>query len=916
MQNRSLEIDPAVSGTCNWLLQHETYKSWSAHDHGLLWIKGKPGSGKSTLLRYALDNHKAGDDDLVLSFFFHGRGDELQRSPLGFVRSILHQILGRAPDSLLDLVDTFEKRYDEMGNPGEGWDWHSKELQRFVESSLRTVIEARSVWLFVDALDECGKDNAVYLFRWLKTLVRTLQPTDSHSRIQVCISCRHYPVLDRDCEFVICPEDQNMQDISTYVRAQLSESPELAASCIPDLITDHSYGVFMWARLVVEQVLDLDLEGAPLEIIAEGMVSIPPDLEGLYEDLARDMESPSSKLIQWVCFANRPLSLDELRWATTVDVDSPHRSLKECRMSREYISDNDRMRQRVHTLSRGLAEITESGTVQFIHQSVDDFFTNQKGLSILMNSSPSPATDKALLTNDFTPETAVGMAHFRLARICLRYLAMEEISQSTDTISYEQDDFPFLRYATTLWIRHAQQCYAARDDLLGSCSWLTNDLLETWSRVWDTLEHTYTSGFPPRGTNIFHVVSRYGFLKSLQEILQEGDPANGGINAKDKFLRSPLTWAVMRGREAVVQSLLATGKVEVDAKDNFNRTPLFWAAETGHQGLVKLLVASGAEVNSRKDGGETPLSTAAENGHKAVVEILLATGKAEAGSKDCHNKAPLTLASAKGYSSIVQILLATGEVEPDLKNWIGRTPLSLAAEGGHESSVKLLIASGEVEVDSTDKEGRTPLLWAAKRGSESIVKLLLATGKVNADSEDKSGRTPLSYACENGHEGIVRALLATGRVKVGMKDDRGRTPLSCACGQGHEGIVKLLLATGEVDVDSGAKNGPWPLWTWARQSGHDNIVKLLKEARGRDGEASTSRVNPVHQETVGQDSHATDEVLYGVSRKSSPIPARLGKHSTQGSREAIKVTGESPVERTTQDDKETIYSGTTAMSLA
>ena len=66
MQSRSFDIDRAATGTCQWLLQHQSYKSWTACDQGLLWIKGKPGAGKSTLLKYALENYNAEEGDLVL----------------------------------------------------------------------------------------------------------------------------------------------------------------------------------------------------------------------------------------------------------------------------------------------------------------------------------------------------------------------------------------------------------------------------------------------------------------------------------------------------------------------------------------------------------------------------------------------------------------------------------------------------------------------------------------------------------------------------------------------------------------------------------------------------------------------------------------------------------------------------------
>ena len=59
--------------------------------------------------------------------------------------------------------------------------------------------------------------------------------------------------------------------------------------------------------------------------------AIPPDLDMLYHELVQDMDERrvSWKLIQWICFAMRPLSLDELRWAMIVDPLCPYKSLKQ-----------------------------------------------------------------------------------------------------------------------------------------------------------------------------------------------------------------------------------------------------------------------------------------------------------------------------------------------------------------------------------------------------------------------------------------------------------------------------------------------------------------------------------------------------------------------------------------------------------
>lgn len=138
MNDRQSGIDIPAGGTCKWLLKHKSWESWRGSDRGLLWIKGMPGSGKSTLLRYALYELKKSESSsrtLILSHFFHGRGVELQRSRLGLVRSLLYQVLDQVPEALSSLVTTFQERRDNIGKPGEDWDWELDELRNSLEWS-------------------------------------------------------------------------------------------------------------------------------------------------------------------------------------------------------------------------------------------------------------------------------------------------------------------------------------------------------------------------------------------------------------------------------------------------------------------------------------------------------------------------------------------------------------------------------------------------------------------------------------------------------------------------------------------------------------------------------------------------------------------------------------------------------------
>ncbi|RTE69552.1 hypothetical protein BHE90_016067 [Fusarium euwallaceae] len=785
MDSRCYDIDAAAKGTCEWLLRHKTYESWASCDRGLLWIKGKPGSGKSTLLWNVLNDVtprlKTGEGVLILSFFFHGRGSELQKTPFGLFRSLHHQLLLKVSEALTDLMATFQKRCETVGKPGEKWQWHQRELQRFFELSLPRVLETRPVWLFVDALDECGEENAVKLAEEFKSLVQGL-PHSGFRQFHICFTCRHYPILDLDVVFEICVEEENKEDISTFVQDMLSSFQKRTSSTIPDLITNRADGVFLWAWLVVKQVLKLDREGIALQKIEDEIDSIPQQLDDLYRELIQSMSSDSLKLIQWICFATRPLSLGELRWAMLIDADCPYRSLRECQSAGDYPSDDDRMKRRVQTLSCGLAEVTsDARVVQFIHQSVKDFFV-EKGLSALDKTTK--------------PDFIVGIAYYRLSRTCIRYLAMEEIGRSANHKrndrffeSHKGDDmiseFPFLHYATTSWVAHTKQSDARsvpQEDLVEYFAGPSNTLMERWVRIYGILQR-YSNDRPLEGTSLVHVMSRYGVAGVLRAILERAEQVGIYIDASDSHGQTPLWMAAANGHEAIVRLLLDRG-AHTEAADGPGRTPLSRAAANGHEAIVRLLLDRGAHTEAADIDGGTPLWHAAGNGHEAIVRLLLDRG-ADIEAADRRGRTPLLRAAENGHEAVVRLLLDRGaDIEAADKK--GRTPLWYAAANGHEAIVRLLLDRG-ARIEVADMWGSTSLLLAAANGQEAIVRLLLDRGA----HIEAAGRTPLLRAAANGQEAIVRLLLDRG-ARIEAADMWGSTSLLLAAENGHEAVVRLL----------------------------------------------------------------------------------------------------------------------------
>lgn len=559
MDGRQVKIDNAADGTCQWLLKHKTLIEWIHQHRGLLWIKGKPGSGKSTLVKYAQNALPPiyGTNTLVFSFFFHGRGHELQRTPIGLFRSLLHQLLKRVPGAVSDLIKYFEDKRTTEGEPGEKWQWDLKTLQAFLKSSLPIILKRFPVILFIDALDECGEQSAVGLVEYFEKLRSSLPPTDS--RFGIFFSCRSYPILELKGGSTILLDMENNADITTYVKDRFSTDPD---HYIENLISGRAQGVFMWAHLIVERVLRMKRRREPRVEIKDAITQTPQNLDELYHELVQGVENRSVtlKLMQWICFSTRPLTANELQWAMAVDPNQTYRSLDECQGSKDFINGDD-IDTRVMVLSCGLAEIIPSNNsriVQFIHQSVMDFFVNG-----------------GLMALDITTKAAnlvIPAVHCRLSRSCIRYFRMVVLSQSGSVGEEDKSRFPLLHYATTSWVSHVKLGDSAEEspnDLVHLLGWPTELLVESWVRIYKALE-PYQGDCPPSGSNLVHIVARHGLTKLLLCLLL--DTGGVDIDGRDiEYGQMLLLWAAENGYEAVVKMLLDTGKVNIDVIDKNGR---------------------------------------------------------------------------------------------------------------------------------------------------------------------------------------------------------------------------------------------------------------------------------------------------------------------------------------------------------
>lgn len=673
MQNHRKDI-ARVSGTsCTWLLAHGLYQRWLGQESGALWIKGKPGAGKSTLLNFAFQKaqpnkhvqHATEGSEIVASFFFHNRGVRLQREPLGLFRCLLHQILLQS-DSLLDEFARFYKNRCDSGE--EDWNWHVTDLQDFLREYIIGASDRKPLRIYIDALDECEEHSVKTLMRYFEEVA-----SDSpQSRLSLCFSCREDFFPGADQGQLIHVDKCNHDDIAMYV----SEEFRLARCSQPDIeqkIVDRASGVFQWAVLVTREIVEMLQGGDPLKLVRERVEKIPDELNGLYSRILGKIDvkvrESALLLLQWVCFAATPLSLEELRLAMAVSdygtsqgYDSSdssddcyqHGSLEHLCDSSEYVDTDQQMRKRSVRLSKGLVEVIDS-RVQFIHQTVKDYLL-QGGLESLYTQPPS---------------SIPGDAHFKISRSCIKYIFMEEVVDKFDDDRQGSNEkkgnlaidmlhpkeldpdeksrdirfrfkvnrfllssshgalraefshkFPLLQYAASNLASHLKSVELAcipQDDLLSLFHWRLPRL--TQCLLW--LERIYKCHFlSEEDWTLLHFSCARGLLSVVRSFFSQWP--NADTDQKTSSGQSLLHCATSEGHADVVKFLLRRQDVDINSTCKVGQTPLLLAALRTDTTVLKLLLAErGVEVNRTGRGGTTPLAVAACGGNAKAVEYML-----------------------------------------------------------------------------------------------------------------------------------------------------------------------------------------------------------------------------------------------------------------------------------------------------
>ncbi|KAF5573352.1 ankyrin protein 3, partial [Fusarium pseudocircinatum] len=787
-----------ASDTCDWLLEDGNYQKWMNAARGLFWIKGCPGTGKSVLMKFAVDTmsrRKSGE--IIASFFIHGRGIPLQQTPLGIFRALLNSLLMSFPKYLTELTEVFQDKQKRYGSYEQknGWKWGEKELEKFLSRLLIEGTKEMPVVIFVDALDECG-DHAKSLLVSLKSLAENAD--QEGSLVRICFSSRHFPILGHETMARVYVEEKNDQDIRLVIEGRLKEiQPVERRRQIEKEVLLKAHGGFQWAILITNMILEEDLAGARTEDLLNIISTTPSDLDDLYDVIlkgaTKDKYKQMAKLFQWVVYAKRPLSAQELREALATDKDMPYTTVSELRSHGNWSDCVSQFEIRVRHISRGLVEFQNrdvyeqyepggeewSREAQFIHQSAADFVAQK----FLANFDQVPIS-----------RSPSGAGQYEISRSFLRYLTLEEILNANGlTREKLSATFPLMPYGVAFLLDHVkgvEEEVMCQADLVTLIQWNQPERLGMLAKIWRIMDPDGTHaprGWPFPGASVLHLAIAFGSASLLDTLLQRD---SSQLDAKDLEKNTPLQFALREDRQDMGLMILERSRMwqaEDDAVASGDRS---------NGTVVRRRYLS--HVNTANVDSETPLGLAVSVKADSVIRYLI-----EAGAEIKNEKSLLFYAISQEDKALVYKLIKEGS---DLDGAVFFTTQCLNRISGdshilHELLKALLEKGGNtrrhraVEIDNShefyedeDEEVDDEAIFIATRGGRAaVVSLLLSYGS-SADMRNLHDETPIMLALMNYHDDIATALFRNSPKTIFSEIDRNTT------------VLEHIIRTTQVDL--------------------------------------------------------------------------------------------------------------------
>ncbi|KAL7904369.1 hypothetical protein GGI35DRAFT_200639 [Trichoderma velutinum] len=403
------------------MLQHHVeasnnFRCFLQGSSGAFLIFGKPASGKSTLMKHLMSNSLVLEDleqwasktnrSLIRAIFFFSvtQGSGALSSEEGLYRSLLFQILRECPALVDEVLPGEASLSASIPLPSEV----VQNAIKYIFSNKSNLANKYCFCLFIDGLDEYRSDysetkrgktqNNYDISELAHHLVEWCQHEASNTKI--IFSSRVIPALnDRfSAKEKILLHSHTKRDILQSAFTNFKRHPE----AIPDnyvelstIICNQAQGVFLWARLVIKDILEAYTDGVAPDTFQDRIKATPNDITDLYakilERVKEQDREASATILRLAAFQPAEFRLNTLAcsWLDNLlkDANFPCNEPAEVYSDDKVDQHRKRAIQRLAALTHGILEAqdvekvygSESGgpffesEIVFLHRTAQDF---------------------------------------------------------------------------------------------------------------------------------------------------------------------------------------------------------------------------------------------------------------------------------------------------------------------------------------------------------------------------------------------------------------------------------------------------------------------------------------------------------------------------------------------------------------